>query len=609
MFTIRLLRPHTAAILMQVRSARVAPFASTAFRATKAAALANLPLFDLDTKTPKTSGSTRSKPTGRKGLQRVHPDSQFEKLRQALLREDIDNALSLYRSLRDRKALTAPSARENTTNTKESRAAEADLLSVEGECSLLLRVLHTGLRLTQAELHRLRFRGSASQKAQLRRRLTELLAACDEVADDIISGRAHCRIWGLMHLLTAHLTAKQPQAGVALWRQLIKDDSHCHKIALSPRVVGSVIPLLQAAGKPLEEIEKVYKAACAREAELGGPTSSNLALAMVPVWLQYGRAPAALEIFEKLISNSKSGLTAAGAQMLYNCVIGRCEELVAVAAILDTVFTGKAPFAITVHPVEFSRFLKRFAEHSGNNVEAILELWEKYMRHIPATEPEWRTTVVTKVLIDAVIDQYPAATPEAIALLRRLIKLYKLARPGRGPGTEFVVALLLRFNDWCDREVTLSLVDLFHIYDLRVGPTEARAVLMSLKGIDVDLALIRKYWDIIETPPSQTRKSTRAAGKKESDTNVALTSADIDALWKCTIQSDFSERIVFFDDIFRQILAAGPDRLPDAELIAFHRIIRKKDYSRFSLLEGILEQSNIVVDPKKDIVHRSVFAN
>ena len=281
----------------------------------------------------------------------------------------------------------------------------------------------------------------------------------------------------------------------------------------------------------------------------------------------------------------------------------------AVAAILDTVFTGKAPFAITVHPVEFSRFLKRFAEHSGNNVEAILELWEKYMRHIPATEPEWRTTVVTKVLIDAVIDQYPAATPEAIALLRRLIKLYKLARPGRGPGTEFVVALLLRFNDWCDREVTLSLVDLFHIYDLRVGPTEARAVLMSLKGIDVDLALIRKYWDIIETPPSQPRKSTRAAGKKESGTNVALTSADIDALWKCTIQSDFPERIVFFDDIFRQLLAAGPDRLPDAELIAFHRIIRKKDYSRFSLLEGILEQSNIVVDPKKDIVHRSVFAN
>jgi hypothetical protein len=594
-------------MLMQVRSAQVASFASTTLRVTKVAALAEWPSVDPDT--TKSSGSARSRLTERRDLQRSHSDSQFERLRQALLRDDIDKALPLYRTLRDREALTAATTTENTIKSKESVAAEAETAAVEGACSLLLRVLHTSLRLTQTELHRLRFRGSASQKAELKVRSTTLLAACTEVADDIFFGRIHCRTWGLMHLLTAYLTANQPQAGAALWRRLVKEDSHCREIALSPRVVGSAIPLLHAAGEPLAEIEKVYEAACAREIELEGPTSSNLALAMVPVWLHHGRAPAALEIFERLISNQNSGLTTAGAQTLYNCVIGRCEELDAVAAILDTVFAGTAPFAIAIHPVEFSRFLQRFVQRTGNNMEAVLALWEKYVRQIPATEPEWRTIVVTKVLLDAAIEQYPVASPEAVALLRRLIKSYAVARSARGPGTEFVISLLLRFNNWCDREVTLSLADLFRIYDLRVGPTEARAVLMSFKGIEVEPALIRKYWDIIETPLSSKRKSTCGADKKGSGANVALTSADIDALWKCTIQSDRPERIVFFEDIFRQALSAGPDRLPDAELIAFYKIINKKDYSRFALLEEILEQSNVVVNPKKGVVHRSVFAN
>lgn len=596
MFTIKSLQNCKLGMVTLARPARVASFVSTALlRAKTASTRPYLQPFDLDSKhQDNTQFSSKRTDLWQQKQQRRRSatDKKFDKFKQALAENNIDKALSLYQALRDHDALL---------KTDVSEAAD-------GECSMLLRILHTGLRLNNTKLHRFRFHGSADQKATLQDRCDQLLTMCTEIANDMYTGRANCRAWGAMHLLTAHLTAGQPSKGVALWQQLISEDSHCRDVFLAPRVVGSAIRLLHAANRPLDEIEEVYKRACTQEAAANDQPSSNLALEMIPVWLHYGRQSEALREFEQLITDSNRGLTSAGAQTLYNCIIGQCEELEAVTAIIDTVFAGTTPFNISLHPVEFTKFMRRFALHT-DNLEAVQTLWEKYIQHVPTTEPEWRLMVVTKVLLDSIFTKHPIATPEAVTLLRNMLENYKNARCGSIPGSNFLITLLLRFNEWSDRDVTLSLIDLFRLYNVPITPVEARAILMSFKGIDVELALISKYWKIIDSAQPKTRQVINTTDSNQSGKDVALTAMDIDSLWKCTVQTNRSERIVFFENIFSQILHAGPSRLSDSELFAFYQIIRKRDYSRYEFLVNVLEKNKVVVNLKEKKVHRSVFAS
>ncbi|CAN6604528.1 hypothetical protein TRVA0_002S04280 [Trichomonascus vanleenenianus] len=324
-----------------------------------------------------------------------------------------------------------------------------------------------------------------------RRRMAEesavLLNYLELIANDIMAGRSKTNMFGLMQLFTCYLTMRNPKRGYELWNSFVNDpatSSEARTLAQSPKVAGAAVDLMVADGRPIEEIEQVYKLCRANG------TNVNLEHALARAYIYYDQVGDALKLFSSLVQlypNEDYYLT-----RVHETFIGDCSDVKIAKAFFYEAIEKKTPYSVSCHPSAIHRLMERLWTET-QDVNELFEVWKAYISSLKLGARERTFNILTYSLLTRFFEANPSMTPEAYAYLKKIISTYSNMRFTMTP--LFLNTLLTRAAEWCNADVTLGIVDTFDLYNIPKPFDTYRVILNSLARIEVDEAYIVKMWE------------------------------------------------------------------------------------------------------------------
>ncbi|SSD59871.1 related to Protein RMD9-like, mitochondrial [Saccharomycodes ludwigii] len=342
-------------------------------------------------------------------------------------------------------------------------------------CSMLIHLLHNGLRANRNQLTRMNKKPDYDSQSFHKEMTNYLCDSLREIASDVLQNKTGVNEYGCMHLITAFKELLLEEEAVDIWRNGLNNQL-THEYFLNPRVVGVILPILYQHGVSFDEISKLYQ----DSSNLISYFHPNLSVGMIRACLSAGENMKALELFTKLCEESSERKFGYLIET-HLSFIGECKDLNLAESFFIKALNNEMPYRIDLQVSYVKKFMTNIWYQLGD-FNKVYDVWYKSSIHYGSRVNHGISSSLNDTFFDIFFRKFTVFNEEGFTNLQNIIMTYNTIKPIDEPF--FNIILTKAAAQWRDRSIIDFVNQSYKAFNIPKTIVAYRILLKSLGSID-----------------------------------------------------------------------------------------------------------------------------